>query len=37
MYKQVVLLLKNRYFSKTEWPKNNITYYVIGGGIRTAV
>lgn len=25
------------YFSKTEWPKNNITYYVIGGGIRTAI
>ncbi|CAK5121920.1 unnamed protein product [Meloidogyne enterolobii] len=31
------ILFKNRYFSKTEWPKNNITYYVIGGGIRTAI
>ncbi|KAE9547887.1 hypothetical protein FO519_008906 [Halicephalobus sp. NKZ332] len=24
------------YFIKGEWPKNNITYYVIGGGIKTA-
>ncbi|VDM43514.1 unnamed protein product, partial [Toxocara canis] len=25
------------YFIRGEWPKNNITYYVIGGGIRTAI
>ncbi|CAK5054579.1 unnamed protein product [Meloidogyne enterolobii] len=29
--------MRHLYFSKTEWPKNNITYYVIGGGIRTAI
>jgi len=25
------------YFIKGEWPKNNITYYVTGGGIRAAI
>ncbi|KAK0426866.1 hypothetical protein QR680_009942 [Steinernema hermaphroditum] len=25
------------YFVRGEWPKNNITYYVIGGGIKTAI
>lgn len=25
------------YFVRGEWPINNITYYVIGGGIKTAI
>lgn len=25
------------YFVRGEWPKNNVTYYVIGGGIKTAI
>ncbi|KAM3721786.1 Fasciclin-1 [Dirofilaria immitis] len=25
------------YFIRGEWPKNNVTYYVIGGGVRAAV
>ncbi|CAJ0961491.1 unnamed protein product, partial [Mesorhabditis belari] len=29
--------MRQLYFVKGEWPKNNITYYVIGGGIRTAI
>uniref|UniRef100_A0A9J2PJU8 FAS1 domain-containing protein n=2 Tax=Ascaris TaxID=6251 RepID=A0A9J2PJU8_ASCLU len=36
----VVNTVDNRhqlYFIRGEWPKNNITYYVIGGGIRTAI
>uniref|UniRef100_A0AC34F412 FAS1 domain-containing protein n=1 Tax=Panagrolaimus sp. ES5 TaxID=591445 RepID=A0AC34F412_9BILA len=36
----IVSTVDNRrmlYFQKGEWPKNNITYYVIGGGIRTAI
>uniref|UniRef100_A0A7E4V3C3 Fasciclin-1 n=1 Tax=Panagrellus redivivus TaxID=6233 RepID=A0A7E4V3C3_PANRE len=36
----IVSTVDNRrmlYFIKGEWPKNNITYYVIGGGIKTAL
>uniref|UniRef100_A0A914Q490 FAS1 domain-containing protein n=1 Tax=Panagrolaimus davidi TaxID=227884 RepID=A0A914Q490_9BILA len=36
----IVSTVDNRrmlYFIKGEWPKNNITYYVIGGGIKTAI
>ncbi|VDM75348.1 unnamed protein product [Strongylus vulgaris] len=29
--------IRQLYFIKGEWPKNNITYYVIGGGIKTAI
>lgn len=29
--------MRHLYFVRGEWPKNNITYYVIGGGIRTAI
>ncbi|KAK5977235.1 Fasciclin-1, partial [Trichostrongylus colubriformis] len=29
--------IRQLYFVKGEWPKNNITYYVIGGGIKTAI
>ncbi|KAI6178177.1 hypothetical protein M3Y98_00472500 [Aphelenchoides besseyi] len=29
--------MRHLYFEKGEWPKNNITYYVIGGGVRTAI
>ncbi|KAI6182891.1 hypothetical protein M3Y97_00429300 [Aphelenchoides bicaudatus] len=25
------------YFIRGEWPKNNVTYYVIGGGVKTAI
>ncbi|CAG9538217.1 unnamed protein product [Cercopithifilaria johnstoni] len=25
------------YFIRGEWPRNNITYYVIGGGVRAAI
>ncbi|VDN51771.1 unnamed protein product [Dracunculus medinensis] len=25
------------YFIRGEWPRNNITYYVVGGGIRAAI
>ncbi|OZC07064.1 hypothetical protein X798_05924 [Onchocerca flexuosa] len=25
------------YFIQSEWPRNNITYYVIGGGVRAAI
>ncbi|VDK33509.1 unnamed protein product [Gongylonema pulchrum] len=25
------------YFIRGEWPKNNITYYVIGGGVRATI
>ncbi|KAI6241456.1 hypothetical protein M3Y99_00374000 [Aphelenchoides fujianensis] len=28
--------MRHLYFIKGEWPKNNITYYVIGGGVKTA-
>lgn len=29
--------MRQLYFVRGEWPKNNITYYVIGGGIKTAI
>ena len=29
--------MRHLYFIRGEWPKNNITYYVIGGGIQTAI
>uniref|UniRef100_A0A0N5BW28 Fasciclin-1 n=1 Tax=Strongyloides papillosus TaxID=174720 RepID=A0A0N5BW28_STREA len=29
--------MRQLYFIKGEWPKNNITYYVIGGGIKAAI
>ncbi|KAI1717966.1 fasciclin domain-containing protein [Ditylenchus destructor] len=29
--------MRHLYFIRGEWPKNNITYYVIGGGIKTAI
>ncbi|CAI5439251.1 unnamed protein product [Caenorhabditis angaria] len=29
--------MRQLYFIKGEWPANNITYYVIGGGIKTAI
>uniref|UniRef100_A0A8R1IA93 Tyrosine-protein kinase n=1 Tax=Caenorhabditis japonica TaxID=281687 RepID=A0A8R1IA93_CAEJA len=29
--------MRQLYFVKGEWPANNITYYVIGGGIKTAI
>ncbi|ETN76694.1 fasciclin domain protein [Necator americanus] len=29
--------IRQLYFVRGEWPKNNITYYVIGGGIKTAI
>lgn len=29
--------MRHLYFVRGEWPKNNITYYVIGGGVKTAI
>ncbi|KAL3108416.1 hypothetical protein niasHT_015338 [Heterodera trifolii] len=29
--------MRHLYFVRGEWPKNNVTYYVIGGGVRTAI
>uniref|UniRef100_A0A0N5ADG7 Fasciclin-1 n=1 Tax=Syphacia muris TaxID=451379 RepID=A0A0N5ADG7_9BILA len=29
--------MRQLYFIRGEWPKNNITYYVIGGGVKTAI
>uniref|UniRef100_A0A915KZ96 FAS1 domain-containing protein n=1 Tax=Romanomermis culicivorax TaxID=13658 RepID=A0A915KZ96_ROMCU len=29
--------LRQLYFTKGEWPKNNITYYVIGGGVKASI
>uniref|UniRef100_A0A914I833 FAS1 domain-containing protein n=1 Tax=Globodera rostochiensis TaxID=31243 RepID=A0A914I833_GLORO len=29
--------MRHLYFVRGEWPKNNVTYYVVGGGIRTAI
>ncbi|VDP11825.1 unnamed protein product [Soboliphyme baturini] len=29
--------LRQLYFRKVDWPKNNITYYVIGGGVTASI
>ncbi|CAD5206802.1 unnamed protein product [Bursaphelenchus okinawaensis] len=29
--------MRHLYFIRGEWPKNNITYYVVGGGVKTAI
>ncbi|GMT28844.1 hypothetical protein PFISCL1PPCAC_20141 [Pristionchus fissidentatus] len=29
--------MRQLYFIRGEWPTNNITYYVIGGGVKTAI
>ena len=29
--------MRHLYFIRGEWPKNNVTYYVIGGGVKTAI
>ncbi|KAH7728775.1 fasciclin domain protein [Aphelenchoides avenae] len=29
--------MRHLYFIRGEWPKNNITYYVVGGGVKAAI